>query len=111
MRLALVPLIAAAAVLASCADDDDASSATSTTSSTATTVPATTPPAPTTTTPDHGTGHEMDPADRAATMLATAGFQDVATAEAAGYASSLDTLGCFTDPERGGMGLHYIDER
>ena len=60
--------------------------------------------------PDHGTDHEMDPADRAAAMLATAGYQDVATAEAAGYASSLDTLGCFTDPERGGMGLHYIDE-
>ena len=54
--------------------------------------------------------HEMDPADRAAAMLATAGYQDVATAEAAGYASSLDTLGCFTDPELGGMGLHYIDE-
>ena len=52
----------------------------------------------------------MDPADRAAAMLATAGYQDVATAEAAGYASSLDTLGCFTDPELGGMGLHYIDE-
>ena len=52
----------------------------------------------------------MDPADRAAAMLATAGYQDVATAEAAGYASSLDTLGCFTDPERGGMGLHYIDQ-
>ena len=52
----------------------------------------------------------MDTADRAAAMLATAGFQDVATAEAAGYASSLDTLGCFTDPERGGMGLHYIDQ-
>ena len=59
--------------------------------------------------PGHGTDHEMDPADRAAAMLATAGYQDVATAEAAGYASSLDTLGCFTDPERGGMGLHYID--
>ena len=48
--------------------------------------------------------------DRAAAMLATAGFQDVATAEAAGYASSLDTLGCFQDPAKGGMGVHYIDE-
>ena len=43
-------------------------------------------------------------------MLATAGFQDVATAEAAGYASSLDTLGCFQDPASGGMGLHYINQ-
>ena len=97
---ALVALVAAAALLAACADDDDASSATTT--------PVTT--SPTTTVPDHGTDHEMDPADRAAAMLATAGYQDVATAEAAGYASSLDTLGCFTDPELGGMGLHYIDE-
>lgn len=44
-------------------------------------------------------------------MLATAGFQDVASAEAAGYASSRDTLGCFEDPDRGGMGLHYLNEQ
>ena len=93
---ALVALaVAAAAVLAACGDDDDASS-------------ATTPPA--TTVPDHEIDHEMDRADRVDAMLATAGYQDVATAEAAGYASSLDTLGCFTDPELGGMGLHYIDQ-
>jgi hypothetical protein len=59
-------------------------------------------------------GHDMDQtmrsADRAAAMLATAGFQDVATAEAAGWASSLDTLGCFQDPTRGGMGLHFINQ-
>jgi hypothetical protein len=97
----MVPVIAAAALLAACGDDDDASSAT--------TAPVTTAPA--TTMPDHGMDHEMAPADRAAAMLATAGFQDVATAEAAGYASSLDTLGCFTDPEKGGMGLHYIDQQ
>ena len=97
----LVALIAAAAaLLAACGDDDDASSATTT--------PATTTPV--TTTPDHGNDHQIDPADRAAAMLATAGYQDVATAEADGYTSSLDTLGCFTDAERGGMGLHYIDD-
>ena len=88
--------VAAATVLTACGGDDAASSATTT---------------PVTTTPAHGIDHDMDPADRAAAMLATAGYQDVATAEAAGYASSLDTLGCFTDPERGGMGLHYIDQR
>ncbi|MET0326392.1 MAG: hypothetical protein ABW219_14300 [Ilumatobacteraceae bacterium] len=108
-RYALVPFIAAAALLVACADDD-ASSATTTTPPAAT-APATTAVPPTTTVPpDHGADHEMDPSDQAAAMLATAGFQDVATAEAAGYASSLDTLGCFTDPERGGMGLHYIDQ-
>ena len=95
----LVPVIAAAALLAAYSHAG---------ASSATTTPATDPPA--TTMPDHGVDHEMAEADRAAAMLATAGFQDVATAEAAGYASSLDTLGCFTDPERGGMGLHYIDE-
>jgi hypothetical protein len=99
-RYALAPLIAIAALLAACADDDAAPSATTT--------PITTPS--TTSTPEHETDHAIDPADRAAAMLATAGFQDVATAEAAGYASSVDTLGCFTDPERGGMGLHYINQ-
>src|SRR5215213_9506758 len=96
---ALAPLLAAAALLAACADDGTSSP---------TTTPVTTTPA--TTMPDHGMGHDMDPVDRAAAMLATAGYQDVATAEAAGYASSLATLGCFTDPELGGMGVHYIDE-
>ena len=43
-------------------------------------------------------------------QLATAAFQDVDAAEAAGYVSSLDTLGCFQDPAHGGMGVHYIDE-
>jgi hypothetical protein len=100
-RYALIPLIATAALLAACADHDAAPAATTT--------PITTPP--TTTTAGYENDHVIDPADRAAAMLATAGFQDVATAEAAGYASSLDTLGCFTDPERGGMGLHYIDQR
>jgi len=52
----------------------------------------------------------MASADRAAAQLATAAFQDVGAAEAAGYASTLDTLGCFQDPTQGGMGLHYLDQ-
>ena len=48
--------------------------------------------------------------DRVVAMRATAGFQDVAVAEDAGYASSIDTLGCFQSPGQGGMGLHYIDD-
>jgi hypothetical protein len=56
----------------------------------------------------HGHGHRMDPRLQSAAMLATAGYQDVEAAEAAGYASSLDTLGCFQNPAEGGMGLHYI---
>ncbi|MGD9996465.1 MAG: hypothetical protein AB7L17_13840 [Ilumatobacteraceae bacterium] len=57
---------------------------------------------------DHGAIKDMKAEDRAAAMLATAGFQDVSTAEQAGYDSSLETLGCFQDPAKGGMGLHYI---
>jgi len=71
--------------------------------------PATRPPATTSPT-EHPTTHVMRPADRSTAQLATAAFQDVDAAEAAGYVSSLDTLGCFQDPARGGMGVHYIDE-
>jgi hypothetical protein len=49
-------------------------------------------------------------ADLTAASLAAAVFQDVAQAEAAGYASTLDTLGCFEDGQRGGMGLHYAND-
>lgn len=54
---------------------------------------------------DHGHADDVTNA-----MLANAAFQDVGVAEAAGYASSLSTLGCFMDAELGGMGVHYIDE-
>jgi hypothetical protein len=46
----------------------------------------------------------------AAAYLAAAGFQDVAVAEAAGYASTVDSLGCFENAEAGGMGVHYLNE-
>jgi hypothetical protein len=46
--------------------------------------------------------------DRIAAQRATAVDQDVEVAEAAGYASTLDTLGCFEDPQ-GGMGVHYLN--
>lgn len=50
--------------------------------------------------------------DLALANLATAAFQDVEEAEAAGWASTLGpgegSLGCFEDPDRGGMGVHYL---
>jgi len=56
------------------------------------------------------TEHGDPPAgDLAAANLAAAAFQDVAAAEAAGYASTLGDLGCFHDPGQGGMGLHYLN--
>jgi hypothetical protein len=58
---------------------------------------------------EHHRGSDAMPSGkRVAAMLATAGFQDVTVAEQAGYASSLQTLGCFQSPGRGGMGVHYI---
>jgi hypothetical protein len=40
---------------------------------------------------------------------ATAKFNKVSHAEADGYQSTLDLLGCFQNPDQGGMGVHYLD--
>jgi hypothetical protein len=111
-RTPLLALLAASAlVLAACSEDDQASSS-PTTPPTAASTPGSVPStSPTTSMPMDDHAAQMDDADRVTALLATAGFQDVATAEAAGYASSLDTLGCFQDPAHGGMGVHYIDQR
>lgn len=61
--------------------------------------------------PDHhpGADNSISRSNRTEAQLATAAFQDVASAESAGWKSSLSTLGCFQDPARGGMGVHYIN--
>jgi hypothetical protein len=96
VRIALLPL---AALVAACGADQLASASGPQTDAPSAAVAH-----------GHGAQHEMSSRDRAKAMLATAGFQDVATAEAAGYGSSIDTLGCFQDPTKGGMGLHYINQ-
>lgn len=58
----------------------------------------------------HDDGSTTVPSDQAAAMLATSAYQDLTAAEAAGYASTLDTLGCFHDQAVGGMGVHFLDE-
>lgn len=40
---------------------------------------------------------------------ATAPYHDPGNASSAGYASTLDVLGCFDDPALGGMGVHHLD--
>jgi hypothetical protein len=97
-------ILASAGLLAVAAHGADASTPPST--------PGTSTPATDATMPDMPdmTGVTMAPADRAAAQLATAAFQDVDAAEAAGYASTLDTLGCFQDATQGGMGLHYLNQ-
>lgn len=80
---------------------------------TTTAAPTTTVPEATTTMADagaHDHGGEADAADVSAAALATAAFQDVAMAEAAGYGNTMDALGCFESAEVGGMGLHYLNE-
>ena len=58
--------------------------------------------------PSHS--HVPSADDVVAATRATAAFQDVAVAEAAGYANTVEALGCFHNPEHGGMGLHYLRE-
>lgn len=59
----------------------------------------------------HGAGVEgVDPVELTAAYLGGAPYQDLAAAQAAGYGSTLTALGCFHDPARGGMGLHYLRE-
>jgi hypothetical protein len=101
-------------VVAACAGAAASEEDTTTTSEAVTT---TTAPATTTTTEardDPGTHEggdgETDPAEIIAANLATAGFQDVAVAEAAGYGNTTEALGCFENAEVGGMGLHFLRE-
>ena len=100
---ACLALVALSVALAACGDAGASSDPTTSTPATSTT--GATPSGH-----DHGDGGAtMDPADEVAAMAAARAFQDVATAEQAGYASSLDALGCFQD-STGGMGVHYIDQ-
>lgn len=48
--------------------------------------------------------------DLAEARQATAKYHKVSHAESAGYASTLDSLGCFENPGVGGMGLHYLND-
>lgn len=68
-------------------------------------------PAPSASPSSHGHPSDAGPgaAELAPVLLATAAAQDVATAEAMGYASTRTSLGCFQDARLGGMGLHYVN--
>ncbi len=57
----------------------------------------------------HDAAHAA-PADVVAATRANAAFQDLSAAEAAGYVSTMESLGCFQSDEHGGMGLHYLKE-
>ncbi|HEU4895645.1 MAG TPA: hypothetical protein VFT85_07385 [Acidimicrobiia bacterium] len=104
-------MVILALMVTACAGGAGGQEVTSTTAPVSTTAqPATTSSAPAMDdSGDHG-GYEADPAEIAKANLATAGFQDVVVAEAAGYGNTMDALGCFENPEAGGMGLHYLKE-
>lgn len=80
------------------------------TTTTATTEPSTTTTVETNDSGHHGAGDDVDPTEITAALLAASGFQDVAVAQAAGYGSTIDALGCFQSADEGGMGLHYLKE-
>lgn len=94
-RRALVALLPLTAFAAGCAGADAASPS---------------PAAEQAAAHDHH-GHDMSVSDRISAMRAVAAYQDVEAAEAAGYASTLDTLGCFQNQQLGGMGLHYVNQQ
>lgn len=71
---------------------------------------ATTPGTPSASHSPQGDGTELD-AQLKAARAATERFTDHGVAETAGYASTRDTLGCFHDSAKGGMGLHYVSDR
>lgn len=117
-QLALAAVIAV--VLAACAPSESnvttteaQANTTAAVETTTTAALATTAPEVSTTMADPGQSHgngDPDPADVSAAALATAAFQDVSMAEAAGYGTTIDALGCFQSAELGGMGLHYLNE-
>jgi hypothetical protein len=109
--MAVVLALVAGCSSAGAADDTTAEPSTGSTTA-AEPAPTTTLAATTTTAVmDHIMGtDQIDVAEIAAANLAAAGFQDVAVAEASGYASTLETLGCFEDAETGGMGVHWLNE-
>ncbi|HWB88684.1 MAG TPA: hypothetical protein VG872_05675 [Acidimicrobiia bacterium] len=114
-RLIVLALVALVVVACGPQAAEEETSTTSTVAApTTTSAPATTTTeAETETTTDsgqHDMGDTVDPAEIAAASLATAAFQDVEMAEAAGYGSTMDALGCFESAESGGMGLHYLNE-
>ncbi len=53
---------------------------------------------------------KVDPSDLLPAYLGAAPFQDVEVAEAAGWVSTIETLGCFENPDEGGMGVHWLNE-
>jgi hypothetical protein len=108
--VALLSLVVAACAGAAASEED-------TTTTSEPVVTTTAAPATTTTTEamddhgDHGGDDgEVDQTEIIAANLATAGFQDLAVAEAAGYGNTMEALGCFENPEVGGMGLHFLRE-
>ena len=117
-RRTLFAILALAAAACSGGGDAETESSTPTTAApittTSTVATTTTTVAPTTTSehPGHSMGEEgeVEAAALAQANLATAAFQDVAVAEAAGYGNTMEALGCFESDEEGGMGLHYLNE-
>lgn len=106
---AIVVVVTACTSADAAGEEDDTTTTTSSEATTTTTVPATT------STTGEAMDHSMDESAvdteaLARANLGAAAFQDVEMAEAGGYVNTIESLGCFEDPEFGGMGLHYLNE-
>lgn len=111
--LAVVALVISACSGAEASEEEATSSTTEVPTTTEAPATTTTQVATTSTseTMDHSIDEDaVDTEALAEANLAAAAFQDLEMAEAAGYVSTMETLGCFENPEVGGMGLHYLNE-
>lgn len=106
---AIAPLVLFAGACGNSGDEDPATAAPPPTEGES--VASGTAP-PTTTAPARESNHGTDIDEDAllTAYLGAAPFQDVAVAEAEGWAGTIDTLGCFENAEEGGMGVHWLNE-
>ena len=115
MTKIIAAMAATTLVITACTTADAAGENEDTTTTSAQPATTTTTTAVATTTTVEEADHSMDDSAvdseaLARANLGAAAFQDVEMAEAAGYVNTIEALGCFEDPDTGGMGLHYLNE-
>lgn len=108
----VMPVIAVASlVISACGGVDTAEPAPTTIQESAPTTPTSgIDPTPVTIAPSMEHGGDVDLDLLVPAFLGAVAFQDIAVAEAAGWVSTIDTLGCFEKADEGGMGVHWLNE-
>ena len=109
-RRLMVTMAVAALVISACADTDTADSAPTTEVAAPVTAASGDDRASSAMESGMEHGEVVEPRLLAPAYLGASAFQDVEVAEAAGWVSTIDTLGCFENAEEGGMGVHWLNE-